>query len=133
MRRALAILFCLTIWTVSLASASAPVSLTQRLRIAPDVAAKNLIHSVDPPYPPLAREAKVRGVVVVEAVVDRSGQVVSTRVITGHPLFKEAVAQYLYKPFLLNGEPVEVISSVGVRFVIDFRELYRIMRAAGMR
>ena len=79
----------------------------------------------------------VRGVVVVEFVVDRSGQVVSTRVITGHPLFKEAVreavAQYLYKPFLLNGEPVEVISSIGVRFVIDFRELYRIMRAAGMR
>ena len=52
----------------------------------------------------------------------------STRVITGHPLFKEAareaVAQYLYKPFLLNGEPVEVISSVGVRFVLDVRELY---------
>ncbi len=128
MRRALAILFCLTIWSVSLASASAPVSLTQRLRIAPDAAARNLIHSVDPVYPPLAREAKVSGVVVVEFEVDRSGQVVSTRVITGHPLFKEAVreavAQYLYKPFLLNGEPVEVISTVGVRFVFDLRELH---------
>ena len=128
MRRALAILFCLTIWTASLAPASATVSPTQRMRLTAAAAARNLIHSVGPVFPPRAREAKVSGIVVVEFVVDRSGQVVSTRVITGHPLFKEAareaVAQYLYKPFLLNGEPVEVISSVGVRFLLDVRELY---------
>lgn len=120
MRRALAILLCLAIWSPSLVAASEFVRPMQRLRLAAKAAAENLIHSVDPVYPPDAREARITGVVVIELVVGRSGQVLSARVITGHPLFREAAAnavhRYRYKPFLLNGEPVEVVSTVGVRF-----------------
>lgn len=123
MRSASTILLFLTFGVASLSGASEVAPQTERIRLTAQRVAENLISSVDPVYPPRARRAKLSGVVVLEIVVDRSGEVATARIITGHPLMKEAardaVTQYRYRPFLLNGEPVEVVSTVGVRFAFD--------------
>lgn len=79
-----------------------------------------LIHRVDPVYPATARQARVQGVVVMEAVIGTDGSVDRLRVISGHPLLNqaalEAVKQWKYKPTLLNGDPVEVIMAITVTF-----------------
>jgi protein TonB len=78
----------------------------------------------DPPseaaYPPLAKQARIQGVVVLEAIINKQGSVENLRVINGHPLLiqsaLDAVKQWKYKPTLLNGEPVEVVTQVTVNF-----------------
>jgi periplasmic protein TonB len=80
----------------------------------------NLIRQVKPPYPPLAKQARIQGAVVLEAVISKQGGVENLRVISGHPLLiqaaLDAVKQWKYKPTLLNGEPVEVVTTVTVNF-----------------
>ena len=82
--------------------------------------AANLIHQVNPIYPPLARQARVQGVVVMEAAISKDGSIESLRVIQGHPLLNQAaldaVQQWKYRPTMLNGDPVEVITTVTVTF-----------------
>jgi protein TonB len=95
-------------------------------------AAKRIVHvgsnlkaprqtfSVQPEYPVLAREAHVRGTVVVNAVIDEHGNVVGARALSGHPLLipaaLKAVLQWKYEPTLLNGTPVSVEMEVTVHF-----------------
>ena len=73
-----------------------------------------------PLYPAEARDAGVQGVVVVEAVIDVAGNVKTARVLRSIPLLDEAalqaVAQWKYKPTLLNGRPVPVIMTVTINF-----------------
>ncbi len=80
----------------------------------------NLIRQVKPPYPHLAKQARIQGAVVLEAVISKQGGVENLRVISGHPLLiqaaLDAVKQWKYKPTLLNGEPVEVVTTVTVNF-----------------
>ena len=87
------------------------------------VQAANLIYRVNPAYPPLARAARVQGVVVMEAVISREGLIESLRVVSGHPLLSQAaldaVRQWKYRPTMLNGEPVEVITTVTVTFTLN--------------
>ena len=82
--------------------------------------AANLIHQVNPIYPPLARQARVQGVVVMEATISKDGSIESLRIIQGHPLLNQAaldaVQQWKYRPTMLNGDPVEVITTVTVTF-----------------
>lgn len=84
------------------------------------VVKSNLIHQVLPVYSPLAKAARVEGIVVLEAVITKEGAIDSLRVVSGHPLLRQsaldAVAQWRYKPTLLNGEPVAVITTVTVSF-----------------
>lgn len=79
-----------------------------------------LLHRVDPIYPVTARQARVQGVVVMEAVISTDGSVDRLRVISGHLLLNQAaldaVKQWKYKPTLLNGDPVEVIMTITVTF-----------------
>jgi protein TonB len=81
-----------------------------------------LIYQVQPAYPPLAKQTRTQGVVLLEAVIDRDGSIQSLRVISGHPLLTgaavEAVKQWRYRPTLLNGEPIEVITTVTVTFTL---------------
>lgn len=83
----------------------------------------NLIHQVRPIYPPLAKQARVQGVVVLEAVITKEGAIESLRVISGHPLLTQAaidaVQQWGYRPTLLNGEPVPVITTITVSFALQ--------------
>ena len=97
-----------------------PVVKAEPLRQGGVVQAANLIYQVKPEYPPLARAARIQGVVVMEAVISREGSIETLRVVSGHPLLNQAaldaVKQWKYRPTLLNGEPVEVITTVTVMF-----------------
>ena len=76
-----------------------------------------------PVYPPLAKQARIQGVVILEAVIGKDGSVNEIKVISGHPLLQQAaidaVSQWKYKPTLLNGEPVEVVTTVTVNFAFQ--------------
>ncbi len=92
------------------------------VRIGGAVAEVNLIEKVAPVYPALAKSARVSGVVEFTAIIGEDGTVHNLQLVRGHPLLvnaaKEAVLQWKYKPVLLNGQPVTVITSVVVNFVL---------------
>jgi periplasmic protein TonB len=81
-----------------------------------------LIHKVQPAYPPLARQARIQGSVVLQADISKNGTIENLHVISGHPMLTgaalEAVKQWRYKPYILNGEPVEVETQVTVNFTL---------------
>jgi protein TonB len=83
----------------------------------------NLIDRVQPQYPPLARQARVQGVVVLRAVISREGKIENVQAISGHPLLVksaiDAVRQWRYHPYYLNNEPVEVETQVTVNFTLS--------------
>ncbi len=99
---------------------SVPSTLIALIRVHSEVQQANLIHQVAPVYPPIARTVHVQGVVILEATISKDGDVRDIRIITGHPLLNQAaidaVQQWKYKPTLLNGEPVEVITTVTINF-----------------
>jgi len=74
-------------------------------------------------YPPLARSARVTGVVLLQATISTEGTIKDLRVISGHTLLQEAaieaVKQWRYKPQLLNGQPIEVITTITVNFIMQ--------------
>jgi protein TonB len=90
------------------------------VRVGSELRAPRQTYSVQPEYPPLARQAHVWGVVLVNAVIDEHGNVVQARALNGHPLLipaaLNAVLQWKYEPTLLNGTPVAVEMEVTVRF-----------------
>jgi periplasmic protein TonB len=94
----------------------------QRVRISQGVTKGLLIHSVQPPYPVLARAARVQGDVVLRAIIDKNGNIQDLQLISGHPMLVpsaiEAVKQWRYKPYLLNGSPVEVDTTITVIFAL---------------
>jgi protein TonB len=71
----------------------------------------------------LAKQARIQGVVLLEAVISKDGAIDNLRVISGHPLLTQAaidaVKQWRYKPTLLNGEPVEVVTTITVNFAFS--------------
>jgi protein TonB len=77
-----------------------------------------LVKRVQPVYPPLARNARVQGLVVLEARISKVGKIEELRLISGHPLLAgaalDAVRQWQYSPYSLNGEPVEVETQITV-------------------
>lgn len=95
----------------------------QPLRVGGNVQQALLVRSVTPNYPPLARQARVSGVVRVEATIGRDGRIVRVQAISGPPLLRQAatdaVRQWLYKPTMLNGQPVEVVTQVDVTFNLN--------------
>ena len=95
----------------------------QRVRVGGNVQAANLLSQVKPVYPPLAKQARIQGVVVLEAIISKEGTIDNLKVITGHPLLIQAaidaVKQWKYKPTQLNGEPVEVVTTITVNFAFS--------------
>ena len=83
----------------------------------------NLIHRLQPAYPLLAVQTRTQGQVVLRAVISREGTIENLQVVSGHPLLVraalEAVRQWRYRPYVLNGEPVEVETQVTVNFVLS--------------
>ena len=84
------------------------------------VQAPQLIHEVQPTYPPLAKATKTQGDVVIDSVIDDQGNVTQMKVVSGNPLLItaafDAVEQWKYKPTLLNGTPIAVEMHVTVHF-----------------
>jgi len=95
----------------------------QRIRVGGNVQQANLIRKVQPVYPPLAKQARISGTVRFTAIIGRDGSIQNLTMISGHPLLvpaaQEAVKQWLYRPTLLNGEPVEVITQIDVNFTLS--------------
>jgi protein TonB len=75
---------------------------------------------VNPTYPPIARAARISGTVVLQATISKTGTIENLRVVSGPPMLTqsalEAVRTWRYKPYQLNGEPVEVETTVNVVF-----------------
>jgi protein TonB len=95
----------------------------QRVRISQGVTRGLLIQKVEPQYPPLARAARVQGDVVLSAVIDTNGQITNLQLVSEHPMLVPAaiaaVKQWRYKPYLLNGQPVEVETTITVIFSLS--------------
>jgi protein TonB len=110
--------------TNSLANVPKFVPVTpQRVRISQGVTKGLLIHKEEPAYPALARAARVQGDVVLSAVIDVNGQIQNLTLVSGHPMLVPAaiaaVRQWRYKPYLLNGAPVEVETTITVIFSLQ--------------
>jgi protein TonB len=98
------------------------VATPQRIRVSQGVSEGLLIHQVKPTYPPLARQARIQGSVVLQAVIGKDGGIQNLKLVSGHPMLTnsaiEAVKQWRYKPYFLNGEPVEVDTQITVNFTL---------------
>lgn len=92
----------------------------QQIRVGAGAQQENLVRKVDPVYPAMAEQNRIQGVVRFTALIGKDGHVKNLQLISGHPLLVaaalEAVRQWVYKPTLLNGEPVEVLTQIEVGF-----------------
>lgn len=100
--------------------ATTPVTAAKRIRVPGPTAEANLVYDVAPKYPPEAGRERIEGIVVLMAVIGKDGTVRDVRVESGLPLLAqaaiEAVKQWRYRPYLLNGEPVEIDSLITINF-----------------
>lgn len=99
------------------------VATPQRVRVSSGVSTGLLIRKVTPNYPQLAKQARIQGSVVLQAEISKEGTIQNLQLISGHPMLApaaiEAVKQWRYKPYLLNGEPVAVETQVVVNFSLS--------------
>jgi periplasmic protein TonB len=90
------------------------------LPISSGVMAGNLLSRTLPQYPAIPRTAHIQGVVVLQATISKTGSIENLRVISGPPMLRQAaidaVQTWRYKPYLLNGNPVEVETTINVVF-----------------
>jgi TonB family protein len=110
--------------TISSSPRPAPeMTKPRRARVSAGVAQGLLIHGVAPLYPPLARAARIQGMVVLRAVIGKDGSVQSVKVMSGHPMLEQAavdaVMQWSYHPYLQNGEAVEMETEIAVKFILE--------------
>ena len=92
----------------------------KKLSISSGVMAGNLLDKVTPQYPAIAKAARIQGTVVLQATISKSGSIENLRVVSGPPMLQaaamDAVRSWRYRPYLLNGDPVEVETTVNVVF-----------------
>ncbi len=92
----------------------------KKVNISAGVAQGMLLAKITPVYPPIAKAARVSGTVILQATISKSGTIENLHVISGPAMLQQsamdAVKQWRYKPYLLNGEPVEVETTVNVIF-----------------
>lgn len=100
-----------------------PKPTQSRIRQGGAVTAASLINRVQPNYPPLARQTRISGTVRLHAIISKDGTVQQLEVLSGHPLLVQAaldaVRQWRYRPTTLNGEPVEVDTTIDVIFSLN--------------
>jgi periplasmic protein TonB len=99
------------------------VATPQKIRVSSGVAAGNLVQKVQPQYPAIAKTARIQGTVVLEATISKSGAIEGLKAVSGPPMLYQAaidaVRQWRYKPYMLNGEPVEVGTTINVVFTLN--------------
>jgi protein TonB len=92
----------------------------KRIRIGGMVQQANLVRMVQPVYPAIAKAARIQGTVILHAVIAKNGSIEELQYMSGPPLLvqsaMDAVRQWRYRPTLLNGEPVEVETTIQVIF-----------------
>jgi len=93
------------------------------LKVGGNVQAARIVHRVQPVYPPLARQTRLSGPVRLHALIGKDGTIQSLEVLSGHPLLQQAaldaVRQWRYQPTLLNGDPVDVDTTIDVIFSLN--------------
>ena len=103
-----------------LAAPAAP----KRIRISQGVTEGRLIQKIEPKYPPVALSARIQGQVLLAAVISKTGEIQNLMLVSGHPMLVPAaiaaVKQWRYRPYLLNGEPVEVETTITVNFQLSY-------------
>ena len=92
----------------------------KKLSISSGVMAGNLLDKTIPQYPAIAKAARIQGTVVLQATISKTGGIENLRVVSGPPMLQQAamdaVRSWRYRPYLLNGDPVEVETTVNVVF-----------------
>ena len=100
-----------------------PKPAQSRIRQGGNVTAAMLVNRVQPMYPPLARQTRISGTVRLHAIIGKDGAIQQLEVLSGHPLLQQsaldAVRQWRYRPTLLNGDPVEVDTTIDVIFSLN--------------
>jgi periplasmic protein TonB len=109
---------------ISSTPVAVPKVAVQRVRVSSGVTAGLLVRKVEPQYPQMAKIARVQGAVVLAALIGKDGTIQNLHVVsTASPLLNQAaldaVKQWKYKPYILNGEPVEVDTNVTVNFTLS--------------
>lgn len=108
---------------VALSSLAASQIRPTRIRASQGVMTGMIDKKVEPAYPPLARQARIQGVVTLRAQISKAGDVVNLQLVSGHPMLApaaiEAVKQWKFRPYLLNGEPIEVETDITVNFTLS--------------
>jgi periplasmic protein TonB len=93
------------------------------LKVGGNVQAARIVNRVQPIYPPLARQTRISGTVRLHAIIGKDGTIQQLEVVSGHPLLQQAaldaVKQWRYQPTLLNGDPVEVDTTIDVIFSLN--------------
>lgn len=100
-----------------------PPTTPQRIRVGGNVEAASLLNKVSPEYPPIAKTAHVSGTVILHAIIGKDGGIRELQYVSGPPLLMksalDAVKQWRYKPTMLNGEAVEVDTTIDVVFSLS--------------
>ena len=98
------------------------IGVPQRVRVSQGVMTGLITAKVPPEYPADAKQQRIQGVVWMKAIIDKEGNVANLQLVSGHPLLAppamEAVRQWKYRPYLLNGMPVEVETQIQVNFTL---------------
>ena len=104
-------------------ASSEPPPGTKQITVGGNVQQAKLVSQARPAYPPLAKQARISGVVHLQTIIAKDGTVRDIRVLSGHPLLipsaLEAVKNWVYQTTLLNGEPVEVMTQIDVNFTLS--------------
>jgi protein TonB len=103
-----------------LAAAQTADTKKPKLRVSSGVAEGLKTHTVNPKYPREARDKGIQGEVILQATIDTKGNITNLNAVRGDPILAdasiEAVKQWRYKPYILNGEPVEVETTIKIVF-----------------
>ncbi|MGB8523381.1 MAG: energy transducer TonB [Candidatus Acidiferrales bacterium] len=107
---------------------------TRPVRVPGNVASAMLIHQVTPVYPAAAKEQHIEGTLLLHAIIGKDGTLQNLTYVSGPPILMssamEAVKQWQYKPTLLNGEPVEVDTTISVVYALGGKTLKDVMESA---
>ena len=94
-----------------------------RIRVGGNVAAANLVHRVFPVYPESAKEQHIQGTVLLHAIIAKDAAIRTLEFVSGSPELMNsamnAVKQWRYKPTLLNGQPIEVDTTISVVYTLS--------------
>lgn len=104
---------------------SGGIQAPQRVRVSQGIMQSMIVNKVAPAYPPDAKIARIQGSVVLKATIGKDGTVQNLSMISGHPLLAQAaldaVKQWKYRPYLVNGSPIEVETQVTINFTLSER------------
>jgi len=102
--------------------AQAPAQAPTRIHVGGQVMQTKLVHQVRPTYPREAKAAGIQGTVRLDVLIGRDGRVLNMKLVSGDPDLAKAatmaVSKWRYKPTLLNGNPIEVLTEINVNFTL---------------